>query len=786
MTGMQRTAIAIATAAFIGTVSAAPARSAPHGDGVPPNIRYYEPVAMMSSSAAANQAARPADATTMDLSFHTLGRDFDLKLEAHDPFAQGATVRWVDDAGEVEEPAPAGVFYRGRVEGDPDSWARITVRGDALGGVVLTGDEMYFLEPAERFFGAEAAAATLAYRLSDTDLDSLTIFCGTPAQAAGSPATQKRGAGARRLLRELLDEKAVTAAAAGGLLQADLGVVADYEYFNRHGAASSTDLAEIVNSVDGIYQSELGVTVKILNTIVFTSINDPFSSTTTPLTLLGEIASYRDANDNSSSQPLWGTDLTHLFTARDLSGSVIGIAYLDSLCESSGSVGVDQDWTTSLNLLTLLMAHEMGHNFGAPHDNQTGSPCSSEPGTYIMNPSIGANLQPRFSPCSKSQISPVVSAAGCIDPAGPPPTPTNTPPPTSTPTRTHTPTPPALDAVFVSQTVPSSVSAGQQYSVTVTMRNAGTTTWTAAAAFRLGAVNPYDNANWGMNRVGLAGNESIAPGAQKSFTWTVTAPPTAGTYNFQWRMVQDGMAWFGGLSSNVAVAVSPATGPDAAFVSQTVPASMTAGQTYSVSVTMRNSGGTTWTAASLYRLGAINPYDNVTWGMNRVGLGANVAPGQQYTFTWNVTAPAAGIYNFQWRMVQEGLTWFGTASNNVVVAVNPGPPNAVFVAQSVPATMPAGQLVSVSVTMRNTGGTTWTAAALYRLGAINPHDNSNWGMNRVELGSGDSIAPNQQKTFTWTVRASATPGTYNFQWRMVQEGVTWFGGSSPNVVVTVQ
>jgi hypothetical protein len=173
---------------------------------------------------------------------------------------------------------------------------------------------------------------------------------------------------------------------------------------------------------------------------------------------------------------------------------------------------------------------------------------------------------------------------------------------------------------------------------------------------------------------------------------------------------------------------------------------------------MRNSGGTTWTAASLYRLGAINPHDNVTWGMNRVGLGANVAPGQQYTFTWNVTAPAAGIYNFQWRMVQEGLTWFGTASNNVVVAVNPGPPNAAFVAQSVPATMPAGQLVSVSVTMRNTGGTTWTAAALYRLGAINPHDNSNWGMNRVELGSGDSIAPNQQKTFTWTVRAPATRG----------------------------
>ncbi|MDO8682740.1 MAG: glycosyl hydrolase, partial [Armatimonadota bacterium] len=48
-----------------------------------------------------------------------------------------------------------------------------------------------------------------------------------------------------------------------------------------------------------------------------------------------------------------------------------------------------------------------------------------------------------------------------------------------------------------------------------------------------------------------------APGQQKTFTFIVTAPSTAGTYNFQWRMVQDGVQWFGDLTPNVAVTVIP-------------------------------------------------------------------------------------------------------------------------------------------------------------------------------------------------------------------------------------
>jgi YD repeat-containing protein len=119
------------------------------------------------------------------------------------------------------------------------------------------------------------------------------------------------------------------------------------------------------------------------------------------------------------------------------------------------------------------------------------------------------------------------------------------------------------------------------------------------------------------------------------------------------------------------------SGNNAAFVSESVPSSMSAGSTYSASVKMRNTGTTTWTAAHLYRLGSLNPMDNGTWGMARVYLPADVPPGTEVTFSFTVVAPPGDTcggkghtgthYNFQWQMVQDGVEWFGNSSTNVDV-----------------------------------------------------------------------------------------------------------------------
>jgi len=130
---------------------------------------------------------------------------------------------------------------------------------------------------------------------------------------------------------------------------------------------------------------------------------------------------------------------------------------------------------------------------------------------------------------------------------------------------------------------------------------------------------------------------------------------------------------------------------------------------------------------------------------------------------------------------EEAPGWVNVAVYQIRVASN----NAEYVSQSVPNPMCAGKSYTVSVTMKNTGVTTWTTGGNYRLGSQNPQDNTIWGIGRVGLASGESIAPGQSKTFTFTVTAPSNPSTYNFQWRMVQDGVEWFGATTPNVAVNV-
>jgi hypothetical protein len=120
------------------------------------------------------------------------------------------------------------------------------------------------------------------------------------------------------------------------------------------------------------------------------------------------------------------------------------------------------------------------------------------------------------------------------------------------------PTPsPGNYAQFVNQVVPPTMSAGQNYNVSVTMKNTGSNPWTGSGGYKLGAENPRDNSTWVTSaRVLLAASEIIQPGQSKTFLFPVHAPSTPGTYNFQWKMVKEGASWFGQQTPNLAIQVA--------------------------------------------------------------------------------------------------------------------------------------------------------------------------------------------------------------------------------------
>ena len=128
------------------------------------------------------------------------------------------------------------------------------------------------------------------------------------------------------------------------------------------------------------------------------------------------------------------------------------------------------------------------------------------------------------------------------------------------------------------------------------------------------------------------------------------------------------------------------------------------------------------------------------------------------------------------------LTRTPTSTPTPTPTATPALNGAVFVSQSVPASIVAGTTFSASVTMKNTGTTTWSQAANYRLGSL--VSGSPWG-DRVELSAAVSIAPGQRVSFAVTAVAPQAAGNFAFQWQMVQDLVGWFGAASPIANVTV-
>jgi hypothetical protein len=249
----------------------------------------------------------------------------------------------------------------------------------------------------------------------------------------------------------------------------------------------------------------------------------------------------------------------------------------------------------------------------------------------------------------------------------------------------------------------------------------------------------------------------------------------------------------------VAVALAVATGAsgqaayDAAFITQSVPAFIQLQTPTSVSVTMKNTGTATWyQAQGDVFLSTQEPQDNFYWCIqdnrygsisgNRVVLPTDVAPNQEVTFNFVVKPLGcrfAANAPFRFRMLSETHGTFGEETPGAQVVVS----NATqFVDQQVPAVVPAGASIQVSVTFQNITPLTWQPSDGYVLAPAAPGDKT-WGVTSVPLPG--TVAPQNPVTFEFSVVTPSTPGNYDFQWQMNFPAGTPFGVFSPPTQVQV-
>ena len=367
--------------------------SSQHGDRTN-TIRYHEILPEIHLESATEKDNR------LRCSIKAFGSVFSLALESNERLVANlphSQRRKLFDACKL---------FRGTIKGVPESWVRLCKTGKKWSGMLWDGQELYILDPVRSIRHIlkprphSHTSGTAIYKLSDV-VRQRGKACGVDQSAAVSqPAAD---------YQSLVDELRglISLEAEGASLNLDMAVVTDPLFSETQegtfGTPTSAAVAARINVVDGIYSEQVGVQISLVD-IVELANNGPLTSTS-PNTLLNQFSNFM------GSSGIDNPGITHLFTGRNLNGSVIGIAFLGTLCDQDNGVGVDEirgDGTSG----ALLVAHELGHNFGAPHDNQGGSPCATTPGTFIMNPSLNGSDQ--FSQCSINQMQPTINNASCL------------------------------------------------------------------------------------------------------------------------------------------------------------------------------------------------------------------------------------------------------------------------------------------------------------------------------------------------------------------------------------
>lgn len=182
---------------------------------------------------------------------------------------------------------------------------------------------------------------------------------------------------------------------------------ADSEWYQRYGEQSNAVIASLINATEAIYNRQLGLRFRIVKQHVYADAS-PYGTTDAGMLLSAftrnaENAANLGIDPNTFHQDV---DLKHLFTGKDIDGSIIGIAYIGVLCAvPTLSYGITQHYMEAAN--AGIFAHELGHNFGAGHDSSTRD--------GLMFPSISIPPAQKFSEVSLGEISGHLSKYGsCI------------------------------------------------------------------------------------------------------------------------------------------------------------------------------------------------------------------------------------------------------------------------------------------------------------------------------------------------------------------------------------
>ncbi len=310
-----------------------------------------------------------------------------LHLVPHDVRADDFVLYQHDATGLHRLPTPASVTYQGTVTGGGDVAASL-IDGQLHAMVRFADGAVWAVQPLSAINAALPHSTHAVYRAADVSMEGLS--CG-----AATPAAPPVGGGST---------------GPTALKIAEVAIDADLRYYQRYGSNTTTvqnQVTTVINSLNVIYRRDVEIDHSITSIVVRTTAIYAWNGDL--CNLLGQFANYWAANHGAIRR-----DVAHLFTGEGSFSGVIGCAYLSVICTGS-AYGSSKAYSSSLSTNTGLVAHEMGHNWGAGH-------CDSSTPCNIMCSGLGGcsrNLT-SFAPVSISAILGHKNSRTCLDDPLPP------------------------------------------------------------------------------------------------------------------------------------------------------------------------------------------------------------------------------------------------------------------------------------------------------------------------------------------------------------------------------
>ena len=397
------------------------------------DVQADEIVTRLALDRAAYHDVRPADDVV--LTNFVLGRDrrVDLELNRVEVFADNARIVLGTPAGDVPLPRPEVTLFSGQVADRPDSLVFLSLSPHGNHGLIRLDDETFVVSSGPGLDEADAVvydlnalpSGAIKWRDWTCSIDEL-------------PALENA-----RILSTDVHQRASGDAAATSVpwRRVELAIETDWEFtgwvFGGDTGASGAYAVTLIGAISEIYARDVNAELAITYLRLWPDSSDPWNQNDT----IDQLYQFR--NYWNSYMTHVERHLAHYISGRGLGG---GVAYMDAICSTRWDYGLSsgisgyfpyplQD-NHGQNWDVMVVAHELGHNFGGPHthdmvpriDNCAGGDCSITPNATIMSychlcPGGMTNIQLRFHDrIVNEQILPFLESVTSCDLSGEPPT----------------------------------------------------------------------------------------------------------------------------------------------------------------------------------------------------------------------------------------------------------------------------------------------------------------------------------------------------------------------------